>query len=166
MTSCVTLSRASPRNPLRSPDRIQRGLLGLPGVCGPPRGGHQLAGGGLGPLGERRAPREAPAIVGDLAELEVDGRPEMPEEAQARAVGLPFTLVLGVQLHLEARIDALGVRGQEIPEPASDFRIGPTGEHARILAEANLDGAGAGPVQIRHQHSLKPHERHFLQPSS
>src|SRR5262249_6350644 len=148
MTSCVTLSRASPRKPLRSPGRIQRRPLGFSGVGGSPRGGHELARGGLGTLGESRAPREAPAIVGHLAELELDDRPETAEEAQGRAVGLPFTLVLGVHLDLEARIDTLGVCGQEIPEPARDFRVGPAGEHGQDSSRGrclNWDGADCRP---------------------
>src|SRR5262245_29617159 len=129
MTSCVTLSRARPRNPFRSPGRIQRGTLGLPDVGGSSRGGDQVAGGALGPLGEGRAPREAPALVGDLTELELDRRPELSLEAQPCAVRLAFPLVVGVTLDLGARIAALGGRGQEIPEPASDFRVGPAREH-------------------------------------
>src|SRR6185369_5950539 len=92
MTSWVMLSRARPRNPFRSPARIQREELGCPDV-------------------------------GGVAELELERRPEVMEEAQSRAVRLSFTLVPGVQDDLEARIDALGVRGQEIPKPASDFRV-------------------------------------------
>jgi hypothetical protein len=130
MTSWVTLSRARPRNPFRSPGRIQRGALGLPDVGGPSRGGDQLAGGALDSLGEGRAPREAPAIVGDLAELEFQGRPAVVEEPQSRAVRPSFTLVVGVQLDLDARIDALGVRRQKIPEPASDFRVRPARKHS------------------------------------
>src|SRR6185369_18039172 len=88
MTSCVTLSSARPRNPLRSPARIQRGGLGRPDVGGAPGGGGELTGERPGPLRERRAPGEAPPIVGDLAELELDRRRAMPQEGQPRAVGL------------------------------------------------------------------------------
>src|SRR5262249_17728616 len=115
---------------------------------GSPRGGHELARSGLRTLGESRAPREAPTIVGHLAELELDDRPEMPQVAQARAVGFPFTLVLGVHLDLEARVDTLGVRGQEMPEPASDFRVGPAGEHGVDSSRGrclNWDGADCRP---------------------
>src|SRR5262249_44933653 len=132
MTSCVTLSRARPRKPFRAPGRIPRGALGLPDVGGPSHSGDQVAGGALGPLGEGRAPREAPALVGDLAELELHGRPELSLEAQPRAVRFAFTRIIVVQLHLDARIDALGVRRQEIPEPASDFRVAPAREHGGI----------------------------------
>ena len=44
------------------------------------------------PLGESGAPREAPAIVGDVAVLELHGRGRGVAEAQPRAVRLPFTL--------------------------------------------------------------------------
>ena len=134
MTSCVTLSRARPRKPFRSPARIQRGELGSPDVGCPPSGGDQLPGEALSPFGEGRAPDEAAAIVGDFAELEFDGRPEVPEEAQPRTVRLPFTRVLNVEDDLDARVDALRVRDQEIPEPASDFLIGSTRKHAGSLA--------------------------------
>jgi hypothetical protein len=123
MTSWVMLSRARPRNPFRSPARIQREELGCPDVGDAPSGGDELAGERLDPLRQGRAPGEASTIVGGVAELELERRPEVTEEAQSRAVRLSFTLVPGVQDDLEARIDALGVRGQEIPKPASDFRV-------------------------------------------
>src|SRR5262245_4858958 len=153
MTSWVTVASARPRKPLRSPGRIQRGALGPPDVGCPPSGGDQLARGAPGPFGQGRAPCEAPAVVGDIAELELDGRPEVPEKAQACAVRLSFTLVLGVQHDLEARIDALGVSGQKIPQPASNFRVGPPREHRGILAKlvraAGRRGAGAPPAEVR-----------------
>src|SRR5438309_11109346 len=58
----------------------------------------------------------------------------MTTKAQPRAVRLPFTLVVGVENDLDTRIDALGVRGQKIPQPASDFLVGPAGKHGGILA--------------------------------
>src|SRR5215470_9427035 len=86
MTSWVTLSSARPRNPLRSPARIQRGKLRCPDVGGALGRGDQLAGERLGPLPERRTPREAPSIVGDVAVLELERRAEVSPEAQTRAV--------------------------------------------------------------------------------
>ena len=54
MTSWVTLSRASPRNPLRSPAATQRGeRLARPGVGASPSG-HERAGEARDALGERR----------------------------------------------------------------------------------------------------------------
>ena len=123
MTSWVMLSRASPRNPFRSPARIQRDELGCPDVGDAPGGGDELAGERLDPLCQGRAPGEASAVVGGVTELELERRPEVMQEAQSRAIRLSFTLVPGVQNDLEAGIDALGVRGQEIPKPASDFRV-------------------------------------------
>ena len=110
MTSCVTLSRARPRNPLRSPARIQRGKLGRPDVGDPSRR-DQLAGEALDALREGRAPREAAPVVGDLAELEFDQRSDLAAEAEPRGVRLSFTLAFGVELGLDAWIDPLGVRG-------------------------------------------------------
>ena len=133
MTSCVTLSRARPRKPFRSPARIQRGELRCPDVGDPPSG-DQLPREALGPFREGRAPREAAAVIGDVAELEFDRWSELTEKAQPRAVRFPFTLVVGVENDLDTRIDALGVRGQKIPEPASDFRVGPARKHGGILA--------------------------------
>jgi len=133
MTSCVTLSRARPRNPFRSPARIQRGELGCPDVGDPPSG-DQLPREALGPFREGRAPREAAAVIGDVVELEFDRWSELTTKAQPRAVRLPFTLVVGVENDLDTRIDALGVRGQKIPQPASDFLVGPAGKHGGILA--------------------------------
>jgi len=86
MTSCVTLSRARPRKPFRSPARIQRGrVLVGPGV-GYPLAGDQLAGQALCPLGHAGAPGEATAVVGDFAEIEFDGRAEVLTEPQPHAV--------------------------------------------------------------------------------
>src|SRR5437867_7780195 len=133
MTSCVTLSRARPRKPFRSPARIQRGELRCPDVGDPPSG-DQLPREALGPFREGRAPREAAAVIGDVAELEFDRWSELTAKAQPRAVRFPFTLVVGVENDLDTRIDALGVRGQKIPEPASDFRVGPARKHGGILA--------------------------------
>src|SRR2546430_9889684 len=91
MTSCVTLSRARPRKPFRSPARIQRGELRCPDVGDPPSG-DQLPREALGPFREGRAPREAAAVIGDVAELEFDRWSELTEKAQPRAVRFPFTL--------------------------------------------------------------------------
>src|SRR5437667_115465 len=159
MTSCVMLSRARPRNPLRSPgllqprrgsarSRVGRPLRAEPGVREP-----------LRPLGERRAPREAPAAVRDLAVVEPHDRAHQPPEPEPRAIGLPLPLVARLELHLEPRIDTLRVRGEEIPEPAPDLVVAAAGKHGSILHR--LD---AWPSVG--QHSLKPHDRHFLHPSS
>src|SRR4029453_12563522 len=91
MTSCVTLSRARPRNPLRSPARIQRGKRGRPDVRDPSRR-DQLAGEALDALREGRAPLEAAPVVGDVRELEFDQRTELAAEPEARGVQLPLTL--------------------------------------------------------------------------
>jgi hypothetical protein len=135
MTSWVTLSRARPRKPLRSPARIQRGC--------------ELAGSGVGyslvddlagqrprALGEPAAPGEAASIVRDLTEGELDGRSQASTEPQARAVGLPFPMVVVLERDLDARIDPLGVGGQEVQEPARDLVICAAREHAGILASA------------------------------
>jgi len=133
MTSCVTLSRARPRKPFRSPARIQRG--------------RELAGSGVGyslvddlagqhacTLGQPAAPGEAAAIVRDFAEGELEGRAEMTAEAQARAVRLPLPTVVIVERDFDARIDPLGVSGQEVQEPARHLVIRAAREHAGILA--------------------------------
>src|SRR5262249_46795132 len=117
MTSCVTLSRARPRKPFRSPAPIHRG--------------RDLAGSGVGysliddlagqrarTLGQPAAPGKATAIVRHVAEGELDGRAEMAAKPQACAVGLPFPVVVIVECDFDARIDPLGVRGQEVQEPA------------------------------------------------
>src|SRR6266404_4131486 len=103
MTSCVTLSRARPRKPFRSPARIQRGELGCPDV-GYPSSGDQLPGEALRPFREGRAPGEAATVVGDVAKLEFDGRSELSAKTEPRAVRLSFTLVPGVEHDLDARI--------------------------------------------------------------
>src|SRR5262245_41873237 len=133
MTSCVTLSRARPRKACRAPARIRRG--------------RELAGSGVGyslvddlagqrarTLGQPAAPGEAATIVGDFAEGELDGRPEMAAEPQARAVRLSFPMVVIVERDFDARIDPLGVSGQEVQEPARHLAIRAAREHAGILA--------------------------------
>src|SRR4029453_6500145 len=116
MTSWVTLSRARPRKPLRSPARIQRGC--------------ELAGSGVGyslvddlagqrprALGEPAAPGEAASIVRDLTEGELDGRSQASTEPQARAVGLPFPMVVVLQRALDGRGAPLAVRGRKARGP-------------------------------------------------
>src|SRR5262245_28895798 len=176
MTSCVTLSRARPRKPFRSPAPIHRG--------------RELAGSGVGyslvddlpgqrarPLGQPAAPGEAAAIVCDLAEGELDGRPEMAAEPQARAVGLPLPMVVIVERDFDARIDPLGVSSEEVQEPARHLVIRAARKHAGILASgaaaSSRPSVLGGPQLVprvgsidSNQHSLKPHDRHFLQPSS
>jgi len=86
MTSCVTLSRARPRKPFRSPARIQRGwVLARPGVGYPLIGDH-LAGQALYALGQAGAPGETTAVVGDFAEIELDGRADALSEPQSGEV--------------------------------------------------------------------------------
>src|SRR5262245_46096979 len=139
MTSWVTLSRARPRKPLRSPARTQRG--------------RELAGSGVGysliddlagqrprALGQPAAPDEAAAVVRDLTEGELDGRSQMAAEPQSRAVGLPFPLVVVLERDFEARVDPLGVGSQEVPEPARNLVIRAAREHAGILHRGRRDG--------------------------
>jgi hypothetical protein len=178
MTSCVTLSRARPRKPFRSPARIQRGReLAGSGV------GYSLvddlAGQGPRALGQPAAPGEAATIVRDLSEGQLEGRPEVSAEPQARAVGLPFPVIVILERDFDARINPLGVGGQKVQEPARHLVIRAAREHAGILASGlagssrhNIGGSGGHgrspePGSIdSDQHSLKPHDRHFLQPSS
>ena len=140
MTSCVTLSRARPRKPFRSPARIQ---------CG-----RELAGSGVGyslvddlagqrprALGEPAAPGEATAIVRDLTEGELDRRSQVSAEPQARAVGLSFSMVVVLEGDFDARIDPLGVGGQEVQEPACNLVIRAAREHPGILASARTGSA-------------------------
>src|SRR2546427_182572 len=185
MTSWVTLSRASPRNPLRSPEAIQawrrsaRSAVGGPlGALGAPQDPRELP----RPVGERRAPREAPAVVRHLAVVELHQGAHLVSGPEPRAVGLPRAGVARLELDLHAGIDALGVRGEKIPEPARDLVVAAAGEHGGTLrrlrvrprssagaAGATLLGGGFGrgaKPPAEGQHSLKPHERHFLHPSS
>ena len=182
MTSWVTLSRARPRNPFRSPEAIQaRRRSARSAVGGPlraPQGVRELP----RPVGERRAPHEAPAIVRDLAVVELHHGAYLVSEAEPRAVRLPLTHVTRPELDLHAWIDALGVGGEKIPEPARDFVVAAAGKHGGTLrrlrdrprssagfAGATLLGGGFGrgaKPPAEGQHSLKPHERHFLHPSS
>src|SRR5438094_548895 len=159
MTSCVMLSRARPRNPLRSPGLLQPRRGSARSRVGRPLRAEPGAREPLRPLGERRAPREAPAAVRDLAVVELHDRAHQPPEPEPRAIGLPLPLVARLELHLEPRIDTLRVRGEEIPEPAPDLVVAAAGKHGSILHR--LD---AWPSVG--QHSLKPHDRHFLHPSS
>src|SRR3989441_1106866 len=185
MTSWVTLSRARPRNPLRSPEAIQawrrsaRSAVGGPlGALGAPQDPRELP----RPVGERRAPREAPAVVRHLAVVELHQGAHLVSEPEPRAVGLPRAGVARLELDLHAGIDALGVRGEKIPEPARDLVVAAAGKHGGTLrrlrvrprssagaAGATLLGGGFGrgaKPPAEGQHSLKPHERHFLHPSS
>ena len=133
MTSWVTLSSARPRNPLRSPALIQAGVaLPRPDVGGPSIPG-ELARQALRPVGERGAPGEAPAVVADLAKAALDRRAHAAAEDEPRALRRPLALSPGLQHHFDARADALGVRGEEVPEPPLDLVIAASGEHIDLL---------------------------------
>src|SRR3990170_117820 len=150
MTSCVRLSSARPRNPLRSPAPSQRGeRLPGPGVGASPRR-DELTGEARDAPGERRAPGEAPAVPRDLAVVELERVRRPLAEPQPGAVRGLRARLARVEQDLHARAHALGVRGEEGVEPALDLVVAPAGEHAGVLG----------------QHSLKPQDRHFLQPSS
>src|SRR2546425_1588549 len=152
MTSCVTLSRARPRNPLRSPGLLQprrgsarsgvgRPLRAEPAACQLPR-----------PLGARRAPREVRAVVCDLAVVELHDGAHAPAEPEPRAIGLPLPLIACLELHLEPRINALRVRGEEVPEPAFDLVVGAARKHGGILHRHDallLSGAGFAGALLR-----------------
>jgi hypothetical protein len=136
MTSCVTLSRARPRKPFRSPARIQRGReLSGPGVDRSLSRG-DLPGQLSSALGEAGAPGEASAVVGDLAKAELEDRPEPLTESQPHAVRLPFPMVIVFERDLDAGIDPLGVGGEEVSQPACNLLIRAARKHAGILAPA------------------------------
>lgn len=136
MTSCVTLSRARPRKPFRSPGRIHCGLdLAGPGV-GYSLSRDELSGQLLDVLGEASAPGEAATVVGDLTKVELDEGSEALAESQSRAVRLP-SMVVVLEDDLDARVDPLGVGGEEVSEPARHFVIRAARKHAGILASAS-----------------------------
>src|SRR5438552_632022 len=152
MTSWVTLSRARPRNPLRSPEAIQawrrsaRSAVGGPlGALGAPQDPRELP----RPVGERRAPREAPAVVRHLAVVELHQGAHLVSEPEPCAVGLPRAGVARLELDLHAGIDALGVRGEKIPEPARDLVVAAAGKHGgtlrrlRVQPRSSAGSAGA-----------------------
>src|SRR5439155_1130044 len=116
MTSCVTLSRARPRNPLRSPDAIHPRRPSARSAVGRPlrveQGTRELP----HPGSERRAPREAPAVVRDLAVVQLDHVAHRGPEPEPRAVGFALARVTRLELDLDAWIDVLRVRAEEIPE--------------------------------------------------
>ena len=141
MTSCVMLSRARPRKPFRSPARIQCGReLAGPGV------GYSLIGDLASQLpralGQSGAPGKAASITGDLPEVELDGLSEVAAEPEARAVGLPFPMIVILEYDFDAGVDPLGVGGQEVQEPACNLVIRAAREHAGILA------SGPGGIDI------------------
>ena len=141
MTSCVMLSRARPRKPFRSPARIQYGRA----LAGP-RVGYSLiddlASQLPRALGQSGAPGKGASIVGDLPKVELDGRSEVAAKPEARAVGLPFQMIVILEHDFDAGVDPLGVGGQEVQEPACNLVIRAAREHAGILA------SGPGGIDI------------------
>src|SRR5207247_6379448 len=85
------------------------------------------------PVGERRAPGEAPAVVRHLAVVELHQGAQLVSEPEPCAVGLPRAGVARLELDLHAGIDALGVRGEKIPEPARDLVVAAAGKHGGTL---------------------------------
>src|SRR5262245_14734272 len=183
MTRLVTLSSARPRKPLTSPGASQKGRRRLAGarVASAP-GADQAPGECARTSGERRTPVERATMVGNVLVVQLQRLAEAPGEAKARAVrATPQGIVL-VEDHLDPRVLALGVRGQEHPQPARDFVVGAPGEHlvdstlsmALLAASGPRAATAALAGDARHpdspqqsdQHSLYPQERHFLHPSS
>src|SRR3989441_1650839 len=187
MTSCVTLSRARPRKPLTSPAVIQRGARDSAGA--------DVDGGAAGEQVSRLladalrlggAPRQLAAMLRDLLVVELHQAARVRTEAQPRAVRASLALVVVVERRLDARVLTLGVRVEEHQEPALDLVVRATRKHARIVtggtravppadslasrpdaAPAALPaGVANAPEEEPDQHSLNPHDRHFLQPSS
>src|SRR5436190_21557457 len=88
MTRTVTLSWAMPRKPMTSPAASQRGVrveLAGAGVGGPSAEGslHQ----GARALGQRGAPGQRAAVLGDILVLQLDRLAHPPAHVDARPVG-------------------------------------------------------------------------------
>ena len=70
-------------------------------------------------------------------------------EPEPCAVGLPRAGVARLELDLHAGIDALGVRGEKIPEPARDLVVAAAGKHGgtlrrlRVQPRSSAGSAGA-----------------------
>src|SRR5258706_10003780 len=115
MTRTVTLSRARPRKPLTSPAASQRGVrpgLAGAGVGGAPGAGQRLHHGAR-PLGQRRAPRQRAAVLGDVLVVELQRVAHAVTDVDPRPIRAAVERVVLVEDDLRARILALGVRGQE-----------------------------------------------------
>src|SRR5262245_2445993 len=109
MTRLVVLSRARPRKPFRSPAASQRGGRGLSGAGVASAPGSLQRPGQIADAGrERRAPRQRPAVVGDVAILEGHRVAVALTEADAGAVALPLEIATVLEHDLHARILALG----------------------------------------------------------
>src|SRR2546423_13445275 len=187
MTRLVTLSRASPRKPLTSPAAAQRGARrSVGGDVGGGTAGEECSRLASDALGERRAPRELAAVLRDLLVVALHQTARMRTEPQPGAVRAALPRVIVVQHRLDTRVLTLGVRVEEHEQPTLHLVVGAAGKHARIVAggatrapparpsapsasaaPAALPAGGANaPEEQPDQHSLNPHERHFLQPSS
>jgi hypothetical protein len=95
MTRTPTLSRASPRNPFRSPGPNQAGLLRRPGD-----GTAEIPHGLARAVRELATPLELAATVRDGAVVELDDVGHLIAEPDARAVALAFALVAALDLVL------------------------------------------------------------------
>src|SRR6266498_2326771 len=118
----------------------------------------QLTGEGPHPARQRRAPGEVAAVPGDLVIGQLDGRcparrVQRLAEPEPHAVALALPPSPGLHDRLHAGIFPLRVRAHEVSEPAGHLVVVTPGEHRT-------------PLSVVDQHSLKPHDRHFLQPSS
>ena len=125
MTSCVTLSRASPRNPFRSP--------------GPSHAGLRRAGDGTteiphglpGALGEITTPLQLATMSGHGPVIEFEGVGDVAADANARAVRLSFALVAALELDFRVEIFTLGVGGQKVVQPSRNVVVSPTRKRHR-----------------------------------
>src|SRR2546428_7596481 len=135
MTRFVTLSRARPRKPLRSPAATQRDARDSAGA--------DVGGGAAGEerprlladaLGERGAPRQLAAMLRDLMVIERHQAGRVLAQPQPGAVRAALALVVVVQHRLDARVLTLGVRVEEHAKPTLDVVVGAARKHARIVA--------------------------------
>src|SRR5207237_6518868 len=107
MTRTPTLSRASPRNPFRSPGPSHAGLRRAGGGTG------EIPHGLPGAFGEITTPLQLASMIGDGSIIELDRVSNVITDADARAVRLPFALVATFELDFRVEIFTLGVRSQQ-----------------------------------------------------
>src|SRR5438046_5195520 len=130
MTRTPTLSRASPRNPFRSP--------------GPSHAGLRRAGDGTaeiphdppGAFSEITTPLQLAAMIGHGSVVEFDGVGDVAADANARAVRLPFALVAALELDFRVEILTLGVRGQKVVQPSRNVVVASAGKRHRARSLA------------------------------
>src|SRR5262249_32368080 len=134
MTSCVVLSRASPKNALTSPGASQRGprrpAVTLGGSL--PACRRQVANEPSDAVGEGLTPGQAAAPVPHVRVCQVELRGGPLADPDAQPIGRALARAFAIEQHGRVEVLPLGVCFGEVPEPAPHVVVVTPAEHVPL----------------------------------